>query len=270
VNYDNLIKRIMKDCGDDQLADLKNENFRALYEGWSVTGKSMAHSLVTMMRGLINFGAVVLKDEQCERLSVVLHNMRFRVERPRTEGLTAAQVNAIRAMAHKMGRPSLALAQALQFECALTQKDVIGEWVPIAEQGESEVTDNGKKWLHGLRWEEINDLTLRRAGNEFKLMHKPMVMEELNKLGELPTGGPVIVCEFSDLPWTPYEFRRWWRKVADACGIPKNVRNMDSRMGSRRKRSDVHAKNGEHYSEPHHDVGVDEVMQGVVVSGARH
>jgi hypothetical protein len=29
------------------------------------------------------------------------------------------------------------------------------------------------------------------------------------------------------------EFRRWWRKIADACDIPKNVRNSDSRVKAR-------------------------------------
>lgn len=263
LNYDNMIRRIVKDCGDAKLADLKSENIRTLYEEWSERGKSIAHSLVTMMRGLINFGVVILKDEQCERLSVVLHNMRFKVERARTEELTTVQANAIRVMAHKMGRPSLALAQALQFECGLTQKDVIGEWVPITEQGESNVTDDGKKWLHGLRWEEINNLTLRRGGSEFNLAHKPMVREELNKLGELPPAGPVIVCEFSDLPWTAYEFRRWWRKVADACRIPKNVRNMDSRMGSNRRKRINPSKAGNGVEPSYEDADIEhELAQG--------
>ena len=57
----------------------------------------------------------------------------------------------------------------------------------------------------------------------------PMVMEELSKLGKRPASGPVVICEWSGIPWTSHEFRRWWRKVADACGIPKTVYNMDSR-----------------------------------------
>jgi hypothetical protein len=35
-----------------------------------------------------------------------------------------------------MGWHSIALAQAIQFDCALRQKDVIGEWVPESEPGE--------------------------------------------------------------------------------------------------------------------------------------
>jgi hypothetical protein len=56
-----------------------------------------------------------------------------------------------------------------------------------------------------------------------------MVTEELAKMGERPANGPIVVCEWSGLPWTAHEFRRWWRQIANAAGIPKTVFNMDSR-----------------------------------------
>jgi len=68
-----------------------------------------------------------------------LSKMRFAMPQPRKERLTSAQANAIRAKAHEMGRPSIALAQAFQFELMLRQKDVIGEYVPIAEAGISDL-----------------------------------------------------------------------------------------------------------------------------------
>src|SRR5262249_3840812 len=109
----------------------------------------------------------------------------------------------------------------------------IGEWLPMAEQdSSSNITHAGNQWLRGLRWEEIDNLILRHADNpDFDLRQAPMVMDELGKHhGPLPKSGPIVVCEFSRLPWTSYEFRRWWRKVADACEIPKEVKNMDSRQ----------------------------------------
>jgi hypothetical protein len=45
-----------------------------------------------------------------------------------------------------------------------------------------------------------------------------------------PATGPVVVSEYTGLPWTAPEFRRWWRKIARACEIPDAVRNMDSRF----------------------------------------
>jgi len=219
-NYDSLIRRIVKDCGPQKLADWKARDIDGLYQRWTERGTAMAHSLITMLRGLINFGAKTLEDSECERLSVALHNMKFKMSKSRNERLTAEHANLVRAMAHKMGRPSIALAQAIQFELKLGQKDAIGEWVPLTEEGPADVVHNGKKWVRGLRWEQIGKLNLRSA---------QMVKEELEKLVPRPTSGPMIVCEWSGLPWTTHEFRRWWRQVADACGIPKAVKNMDSR-----------------------------------------
>ena len=45
----------------------------------------------------------------------------------------------------------------------------------------------------------------------------------------LPASGPVVLSEWSGIPWTAIEFRRWWRMCADEAGIPKTIRNMDSR-----------------------------------------
>src|SRR3954465_13441337 len=89
---------------------------------------------------------------------------------------------------------SIALAQALQFELLLGQKDVIGEWVPVGEPGESDVVreeegheEEGQKWLRGLRWSDIDkNLILRhRVGSsgrriEVDLRTAPMVLEELS------------------------------------------------------------------------------------------
>jgi hypothetical protein len=234
-NYKNLVRRIIADCGDMRLVDLKTQNIERLYEGWTEGGKmATAHSLVTMLRMLFGFGATILEDGECERLSVVMHKMRFSMAKRLSSRLTTEQASAIRAMAHQMKRPSIALAQALQFECMLGQKDVIGEWVPLSEPGTSDIVANDKKWLWGIRWSEIDDnLILRSTSNKLQkqidLRRSQMVTEELKRLGKQPTSGPVIVCEYSGLPWTSYEFRRWWRKVADACGVPKHVKNMDSR-----------------------------------------
>jgi hypothetical protein len=184
---------------------------------------------------LFGFGATALNDGECARLSIILHKMRFAMLKPRSERLTADQADAIRAMAHKMKRPSIALAQAFQFDCKLSQKDVIGEWVPIDESGTSEVISATAKWLHGLRWCEIENFILRHTTSrgknvEFDLRRAPMVKEELAKLGELKTSrDPIIIYELTGLPYEDHNFRRVWRSVANAAGVPKNVKNRDSR-----------------------------------------
>lgn len=239
LNYDDLCKRIERDYGQVKLKTIKARALKRGHEDWSASGVHMAHSLVGMLRTLVNFGATILEDEQCERLAVLLHRMKFKMGGARKEMLTAEQASSIRAMAHRMGRPSIALAQALQFECMLRQKDIIGEWVPIAEPEISDVIDDGWKWLRGLRWSEIDDnLILRhvtsKRGKEIEVDLKlmPMVMHELIPLGDLARAGPIIICEASGMPWSNHEFRRWWRKVARAAGIPDAVKNMDTRAGA--------------------------------------
>jgi hypothetical protein len=240
-NYGSLIKRIAEDCGDHKLADLKTADIQGFYEVWKEDGKKipMAHGLATILRALINFGAATLQNSECERLSVVLHNMRFKVQKRQAAPLTAEHVNAIIHEAHRMNYRSIALAQAFQFDCKLRQKDVIGEWVPIGESGTSDVRseDNKWKWLRGLHWSEIDkDLVLRHPTSkggkvvEFRLTEAPLVMAELSRMGELPQGRrPVIVFEKTGLPYQGHEFRYAWRKVADAARIPKSIKNMDSR-----------------------------------------
>jgi hypothetical protein len=50
-----------------------------------------------------------------------------------------------------MGRPSIALEQALAFELGVRQKDVIGEWIPVAYPGVSDIIDSSRKWMMGFR-----------------------------------------------------------------------------------------------------------------------
>lgn len=237
--YDRLCAKIAKDYGEEPLSEIKARNLLRWHEGWSAGGKlAMGHAMIGMLRTLVNFGATFIEDEDCERLSAVLHRMKFAQGKARNAALTAEQANAIRAEAHRRGLPSIALAQALQFELMLRQKDVIGEWVPISEPGKSEITHGNQKWLCGVRWNEIDSMILRHVTSkrqkeiEVNLRNSPMVVEELDRLPEIPTTGAIVICERTGRPWDANEFRRRWRQIANACGIPKTVRNMDSRAGA--------------------------------------
>lgn len=249
--YEANLKRIVNDWGKQLLAGLKKQEIEAQYNAWLSTGKrAMAHSLITMFRGLIHFGAGTLRDPECERLVAVLHNMYFSPPRGRSEFLTADHVKKIIDMAHKMGWHSIALAQAFQFEIKLHQRDVIGEWVPTTEPGEPDVLspEGDEKWIRGLTWSEIDkDFVLRHRDvtnkvREVNLNLAPTVMKELKRelerLVTRPVSGPVIVSEFHHQPWTAHEYRRRWRQVADACGIPKGVQNGSSRPAKKNSKPD--------------------------------
>jgi hypothetical protein len=247
--YDRLISRLVAEKSEARLSDLNTEEIQQLYDFWTEGGTkklAMGHALITMLRGLVNFGTVSLENSECERLSVVLHNMKFTYGRGPARGMTAKQAAALRAEAHKMDMPSIALAQAFQFDCKLSQKDVVGEYVPLSsEPGESAYARRGSKWLRGIRWEEIDeDLVLRHSASldgkliVISLRKAPMVMEELERLcggvvtrEKLPREGAVIL-RTPDFPWETAEFRRQWRRLARAAGIPDDVKNSDSRSSA--------------------------------------
>lgn len=263
---------------DTPIADIKARVALRLHEKWSADGKvSMGHAVIGQLRTLCSFGATILEDEECVRLSMVLSKMRFAAPKPRNERLTADQVVAIRNAARPV-RPSLALGQAFQFECMFRQKDVIGEWVPLNEPGPSMVIlaaiggnsltieDGNNKWMRGIRWEEIgfDRSDDKRTGSDLVITHvtskrqkeikvdlrlAPMVMEELAfqygpnfTRADLPASGPIIINERDGIPWTSQEYRRYWRMAADACGVPKEVRNMDSRAGAISEATDAGAE----------------------------
>jgi hypothetical protein len=196
----------------------------------------MAHALMTMLRGLATFGVEILNNSDCRALKGALGSLRFERGTVRKQALNREQANAIRRTAHDFGLHSLALARAFQFECRMQQKDAIGELVPITEPGDSDIIYGSDKWLHGIRWSDIDaDLVLRHrcARNGRPVVHDlrkcPMVQEELKRLSQDINRGPVIVYEGSGVPYRAHQLRRLWRQVADAAGVPKTVCNMDSR-----------------------------------------
>lgn len=274
LHYDGLCRRIEADCTvpvgivlpgtDDDLgfpvtaySSLPIEGIRSRmllrwHEYWSGGGKkiTVAHSLIGMLRTLMTFGATILEDAECKRVKDLLSDMRFPMSKPRKETITADQVIAIRRQAHAMGWHSIALAQAFQFEIMLRQKDVIGEWLPFDEPGVSGVVDQFfGKWLRGLRFEEIDDdLILRHVTSkrgkviEVDLKLSPMVCEELAHFkGAMPSAGPVIVYERTDLPYLAHQYRRTWRLIARMCDVPDTAFNMDSRASGITEATDAGA-----------------------------
>lgn len=253
-HYDTLCKRILKDCGGDKIADTDARKLLRLHEGWSAGGKvSMGHAMIGMLRTITTFGATLLKCPACKTIRSDLHDMRVKAGKPREVHLTAEQATAIRAHAHTMVNPyrhSVALAQALQFDGTMRQKDIIGEWVPISEPIISDMISGNDKWVRGIRAEEIDEnLILRHVTSKrgklltLDLKLCPMVMEEFRKMaglgpdarlerGHIPTSGPLLYNEQTGIPWRAHNFRTAWRTIARACGVPDDIRNMDSRAGA--------------------------------------
>jgi hypothetical protein len=261
-NRDSVLRRISRRHGHERLSDIKARVLIAWHKDWSQDGKRLAtgSAINSQLRALFSFGATLLEDPDCERLCGVMSKMRFAGTKPRGVSVTSEYADMIRAMARDhFGWPSLSLGQAFQFECTLRQKDVIGEWVPLDEPGVSAVIAHGAKWLRGIVWQGIDEnLILRHVTSkkqkmtEVDLKLAPMVGAELQLLAGdeplivvdeitkkvtvnrhlLPATGPIIICDTTGIPWSGNEYRRKWRLVARAAGIPDNVWNMDSRSGA--------------------------------------
>jgi hypothetical protein len=250
VHYEILARLVRVELGERMLADITGRDLlhwhRQRYNAGKVT---MAHSMIGMFRMLLGYGVSLQGDAECLRLQSTLHSMRFPMGKSRTTRLTAAQAQAIIDAAHVAGLHSLAMAQAFQFECMFRQKDVIGEWVPDTEPGASEVTHGARKWLRGIRWEEIDEhLILRHVTSKrqkevsIDLKQAPMVLAELRRLDIIPKRGPIIVHDRLRRPWHSQAFRVAWREMATSVGVPKEVRNMDSRAGAISEATDAGAE----------------------------
>lgn len=250
-HYDLLCARIVKDYGHKTIVEIDAREAKHWHEQWAESGEAIAHALVTMLRTAVGFGKTFLKDTNCKELKEILSDMRFMMPKKRNTFITAEQVVGVRRAAHARKYPSVALAQAFQFDLMLRQKDVVGEWVPQSEPGLSDVLSGNDKWSRGICWEAINSngilkhITSKRQKEiVFDLHNAPMVLEELAhsypgsvtdglvNRDLLPASGPIILSPWTQLPFITWEFRRQWRLAARAAGVPDGVFNMDSRSGA--------------------------------------
>ena len=260
-NHDTLLRRMSQRHGEDEVKETKGRTLLAWHDEWSNGGTMLAtaQAIRGQFRVLFTFGSTILEDPECERMCGVMSKMRFENPPPRENHVSAAQADAIRAKARKWGLPSLALAQALQFELTMRQRDVIGEWVPLEEPGTSDVFWKGRKWLRGLRWSEVDHafslshVTSKKGKTlDVNLMLAPMVLEELALMAGVPAAelrrdmfpmvGPIVKRGSDGMPWPASDFRKKWRQLANACGVPRNVWNMDSRSGAITEATDAGAE----------------------------
>lgn len=250
---DAMLRRLVEKYGKVKLRDLDVREFKHWYESFrwpdGKDGRELVatgHAMMTTVRMVIGYGRLFEiekaprdKVSECARLKEVLSDMSFEVVKPRTEAMTLRQCEDIIAAAHAAGLPSIALAQALQFDLRARQKDIIGEWVPVSEPGISVINPyHARKWLRGLRHEEISSTMVLNhpASKTGKMIERdltlyPMVMAEIDKIPAERRTGPIVVCELTGRPWVQNHFRVKWRDIATKAKVPTSVYNMDSRAG---------------------------------------
>lgn len=250
----NLCRRLLQDRGSTVIADIKFRTLREWHKEWTESGIAMAHALMAQLGTLLVFGMTILECDHCAKVAQIKRSMRFENVKPRKVWMTFEQIKSICEKAHELDLPSIALAQALAWASSMREKDCIGEYVPTSEPGDG-ITFGNKKWLRGALYQEIDNAFIwhhiqSKRGHliEAPLYEEPLLVDELNKrfpgcivrAGEtiiphrerLPATGPVIISEATGLPYTGAAFRRTWRRVADAAGIPGHVQFRDTRSSA--------------------------------------
>ena len=198
-----------------------------------------AQGFIAMLRRVARFGtAIEMKD--CARIAAILAETKWEGSPKRSVTLEFHHVEDFVSKAHEMGRPSLALGTALQWETLLRQRDVIGEWEPYDTSSKLPEgwTISGRLWVNGLVWESITpDWTMTKRTTKtgavvtFDLTALPLALAELQRVKLADRHGAVIIDEVAGRPYAENRYQQEWRKVADAAGIPRGVWNMDARSG---------------------------------------
>jgi hypothetical protein len=235
ANYIRTLNRLEREIGKQRIADWTAQTVQNNYERWKGDDKvAIAHELVGKLRLLTSFGVTELNDDYCIKLNLILSKMRFEIAKGQGGyvRLNREQTRALRMTAREhFGWDSIALAAAIQFEFPkLKQLDIIGEWVPLSDPAKSEIIKGDEKWVRGLKWSDLDeDYNLKRVIQSgprgpkkevvYKLKRAQMTIEEINRVPLAKRTSAMIMCEYSNIPWSNNEFRRKWKIVAEKAGI---------------------------------------------------
>ena len=198
-----------------------------------------AHKFINIIRRLCGYG-VAAEIPECGRLAGILDEMRYKQAERRRVKLELDHAEAFADKAIEMGRLSLAIGTIVQFETGMRQREVIGEWRPLAkDEPRTGIVLNKLRWQRGLTWADLSrDLIIQKAttktgaiiSHDLKLM--PSVMKVLEMVPMEKRVGPLIIDEDAGRPYANHAYAREWRLVARAAGIPDHVWNSDSRAGA--------------------------------------
>jgi hypothetical protein len=210
-----------------------------------------AHDGVAMFRTVIYFLAA-LRFPDCKQLASELERVKFEKGGAREEELTYHHAAAFIKTAMAFERdgvmpPGRALAVAIgtiaQFELLLRQMDIIGEWAPMSvtrklPAGIATLDLDDEQWAGFFTWENIAGWRWRmktskskyRSAADFDLTKYTLLLPLLEAVPLDQRAGAVVKGSFG-LPIRADMYRRWFRQIARASGIPDEVWNMDSRAG---------------------------------------
>lgn len=242
VTYDHELRVLHRTVGARRISSLHRSDFARWHREFSAPTEASkglprirnAHGMMTMVRMLLKFGAS-MEHAGCRRALDIISLMEFKHPAARRVTMTYEQAAMIVDQALAVGRRSIALAQALQFELALRQTDVIGLWTRETVTG---ISFGQRYWSKGVTWGDLANRTIlpketSKTGQlgEWDLSRYPLIVKVLATIPAAERVGPMIVDERTGLPYFTGHFTRVWREIADATGLPKEIWNRDSRSG---------------------------------------
>jgi integrase len=228
--YNCYLRKLDAHIGQRRIDQVIGKDILRWFATWSAGETQLAagQGALAVVKAALKFGAVCGFNE-CRRLGSDLQLMRFKNPKPRQAVFTAEEIVALREAAHAAGRPSIALAIAIQFETALRLSDVIGQWTPLTSPGLSAVVRRNEKWI-GLMWSDVDDQNVLRLipgktaltsgkGIAIDLNDCPMVAEEFTRIPPERRAGPVIVSETTRRPYTYPGYSPLFSGIRKAAGI---------------------------------------------------
>ncbi|WP_158810949.1 tyrosine-type recombinase/integrase [Beijerinckia sp. L45] len=240
--YDGQIKVVQQSIGARRLDAIVPLDARRWFKGWRSPGEGgtdrlrRAQGCIQMLRVALSFG-VSAGLPQCKRLLEGLAEMRFPQPAARETTMSIDQAERFIDVALEKDEIRLALGFAAQFELALRQADVIGQWKKTkADQAPSpsDVVRGDAVWS-GLRFENINErgvLHVRssktKTATVYDLAAYPLVQRCLAHVQVDERRGPLVVRRDGQ-PFDRWEYASRWRELATEAGIPAEVWNRDVR-----------------------------------------
>jgi hypothetical protein len=234
------------------------------YDNWRLPAEpggpervDRAHDAISMVKTVLRFNAALRRND-CKQLLEDLKNatsmLTFERGGAREEEMTYAQAGAFVRKALEIGRTgvmpperarSMAIGVAAQFELLLRQKDVIGERPKTAadiekavKRGATAIDCGGQIWTGYFTWENIPGWRWRmrtskskyRSAADFDLQNYSLLFPLLDSVPHGERQGAIVTGEHG-YAVQERSYRKWFRAIARAAGIPDEVWSMDSRAG---------------------------------------
>jgi hypothetical protein len=235
-SYADSLKVIRATVAKRAVRALTPIDIKAWYRKWRAPaedGKAervkRAHDAVSALRMILGFG-LTLGYEECGALAIGLSKIRFERSAPREGAMTVEHARAFIRTALERSQSRglmMAIGVATQFETMLRQKDVIGEWT----------TDRcgRERWSGAYRWDNIPGGIFRlktsktKAEIEHDLTGLELLSPLLQRVPQADRQGAIVKAYGQ--PIRARSYRKWFREIADAAGLPTSVWNMDARAG---------------------------------------